>query len=82
MMSDTGGMMSAFQAASGVSPAQLSYDIRAILVVLCALWAVWVLLGSIRGYKHKEKPDILQEFGDALQVAFVLSLVIVLIFIG
>lgn len=71
---------SAFQAAAGVAPGDLSLAIRTILLVLGCVWAGWIVLGLISHIRHHEA-DIEVVMSKSLRIAFILSLLVVLVYI-
>ncbi len=72
--------LTAFEAASGVSPEKLSLFIRTFLLGLTFLWSAWQMVGLIHHLKYKEVQDF--DLGWCLlRILFMVTIVMGLVFI-
>lgn len=76
-----GTALSAWEAAVGVSASEASLAIRTLLLVAVFLWAVWCVYGELHYVRH-HGVDLYDVLRKNLRVLLVVSITIVLVFIG
>ena len=80
-MSTDSSALSALQTAAGVSGSDLSLTIRTLLLALVFFWAAACIYSKIQRFRHHDV-DMYDTQRTALRILFIVSLVIVLVFVA
>ncbi len=79
MLNDTS--LQAFYASSGISANALSLFIRTALLVGFLMWAAWCVLELLKYHKQHRNENISTLLSNYVQVFFLISIMIALVFI-
>ncbi|MCD6047010.1 MAG: hypothetical protein K0S08_657 [Gammaproteobacteria bacterium] len=81
MLTDSGSLLQAFQAASGVSASQLNLFIRTLVLGGAYCWAVWVVYGFINEVRHDGVDDLMASLKKVTRVLLIIVFITILVFI-
>ncbi len=80
ILSDLSDAISAFQTSSGVAASDLSLVIRTFLLACAFAWGLWCVAGLIHQVRyHDVEFDLI--ISKVLKIAFILSLMVALVFV-
>lgn len=75
-------VLKAFANAAGISAFSLSIAIRTGLLVLFLMWAAWVVLELLRDHKKDHLAHVSTLLSQYIQVFFLVSILIALVFVS
>jgi nitric oxide reductase large subunit len=75
------GALQAFSAAAGISASNLSLFTRTCLLSSFFMWASWCALALMKYHKNHHSENIANLLGKYVQLFFLVSIVVVLVFI-
>lgn len=78
-MNDTA--LQAWEMASGVSAASASLTVRTLLLVIVLIWATWCVYSELHHFRHHDI-DLFDALRKNLRVLWMVSIVLVLVFVG
>lgn len=81
MVGEVNNALAAVQAASGIAPDKLSLMIRTVVAVIAFIWGSCVLNSLLHHFRHNGLEG-LDANGKIIRVAIVLTMTLVLVYVG
>lgn len=70
-----------FAEAAGIAPEYLSLIIRTVLLSSFFIWSAWCVMAIMSYYKHHRQDNLSHLFNDYIQLFFLISIMVALVFI-